>query len=79
MKYQKNSPDDMETITMWADLSSNVVDARFKRPRGTTSETVIISMDDTAKIRKDAEKAIEDDENRKEKSRFRVVYLGTNA
>ena len=72
-KEQKNSPDDMETITMWADLSSNVVDARLKRPRGTTSETVIISMDDAAKIRKDAENAIEEDENRKAKSRFRVI------
>lgn len=72
-KEQKNSPVDMETITMWADLSSNVVDARLKRPRGTTSETVIISMDDAAKIRKDAEIAIEEDENRKAKSRLRVI------
>ena len=78
-KEQKNSPDDMETITMWADLSSNVVDARLKRPRGTTSETVIISMDDAAKIRKDAENAIEEDENRKEKTRFRTTYHGSGA
>ena len=60
-KEQKNSPDDMDTITMWADLSSNVLDARQRRPLSTTSETVIISSDSVAKIRKDAEKAIRAD------------------
>ena len=73
-KEQKNSPDDMETITMWAELSSsNVSDARTEaRPLNSTSQpaneskktnarTVIISSDDAAKIRKDAETAIEND------------------
>lgn len=60
-KEQKNSPNDMDTITMWADLSSNVLDARFNRPLSTTSETVVISRDNATKIRKDAELAIEKD------------------
>ena len=60
-KEQKNSPDDMDTITMWADLSSNVLDARQRRPLSTTSETVVISSDNIAKIRKDAEEAIKKD------------------
>lgn len=60
-KEYKNSPDDMETINIWADLSSNVLDARQRRPLSTTSETVIISSDSVAKIRKDAEEAIRAD------------------
>lgn len=65
----------METITMWAELSlSNVSDARTTvRPLNSTSQpanaigmtnarTVIISCDDAAKIRKDAEMAIVQDE-----------------
>lgn len=60
-KEQKNSPDDMETITMWAEISANVPNARNVRPSSTTSETVTISPDDVAKIRKDAENAIRQD------------------
>lgn len=70
-KEQKNSPDDMETITMWAELSANVPNARNMRPSNSTSKpanvdetdarTVIISPDDVAKIRKDAENAILND------------------
>lgn len=59
----------METITMWAELSANVPNARNMRPSNSTSKpatvanntgagTVIISPDDVAKIRKDAENAI---------------------
>ena len=78
-KEQKNSPDDMDTITMWATLSSRVIDARSnERPLSSTSQpadvakravapektnarTVITSFD-AAKIRKDAETAIKNDE-----------------
>ena len=87
-KEQKNSPDDMETITMWAELSSsNVSDARTEaRPLNSTSQpaneskktnarTVIISSDDSAKIRKDAEDAIRGDE----KVREHRVYHGSGA
>ena len=48
----------MEAITMWAELSANVPNARNMRPSSTTSKTVTISPDDVAKIRKDAENAI---------------------
>ena len=87
-KEQKNSPDDMETITMWAELSSsNVSDARTKiRPLSSTSQpaneyrktnarTVIISSDDAAKIRKDAEDAIKADV----KLREHRVFHGSGA
>ena len=87
-KEQKNSPDDMETITMWAELSSsNVSDARTKiRPLSSTSQpaneyrktnarTVIISSDDAAKIRKDAEDAIKADA----KLREHRVFHGSGA
>ena len=48
----------METITMWAELSANVPNARNMRPSSTTSKTVTISPDDVAKIRKDAKNTI---------------------
>ena len=73
-KEQKNSPDDLETITMWAEKSSRVADARSrKRPLQSTSEpttvadgtnvVTVISDSDIAKIRKDAEKAIGNADN----------------
>ena len=87
-KEYKDSPDDMETINMWAELSSsNVSDARTKaRPLNSTSQpaneyrktnagTVIISSDDAAKIRKDAEDAILADG----KVREHRVYHGSGA
>lgn len=46
---------------MWAEISANVPNARNVRPSSTTSETVTISPDDVAKIRKDAENAIRQD------------------
>lgn len=56
-KEQKNSPYDMETITMWADLSSRGADARSsKRPLHTTSESVISSID-AAKVAKNSERS----------------------
>lgn len=77
----------METITMWAELSSsNVSDARTTvRPLNSTSQpanaigmtnarTVIISCDDAAKIRKDAEMAIVQDEKNRE---YRVYHGGS--
>ena len=59
----------MDTITMWAEKSSNVSDARLNRPLNSTSKpapisrsidarTVTISSDDIAKIHQDAENAI---------------------
>ena len=60
-KEQKSSPNDMDTITMWAEMSSRGADARSgERPLHTTSETVIPSFD-AAKIRKDAETAIDNE------------------
>ena len=84
-KEQKNSPDDMATISMWAELSANVPNARNMRPSNSTSKpatvanntgagTVIISPDDVAKIRKDAENAILFD-TKVEK----MVYGGANS
>ena len=77
-KEQKSSPDDMDTITMWATLSSEGADARSnKRPLQSTSQPAqvalkptsqeapartVISGIDAAKIRKDAETAIKNDE-----------------
>ncbi|WP_270569489.1 PBECR2 nuclease fold domain-containing protein, partial [Coprobacter secundus] len=58
-KEQKDSPDDMDTITMWAELSSsNVTDARNNTSPMYHAQNVIISSDDITKIQKDAEAAI---------------------
>ena len=53
-KEQKNSPDDMETITMWANKSSGVADARNASPAIDALD--VISDNDVAKIKKDAER-----------------------
>ena len=85
-KEYKNSPQDMETITMWAETSSNVSDARTEvRPLNSTSKpaktsiadarTVTISSDDVAKIRKDGELAM----TKAHKNRYQVVYHGSGA
>ena len=76
-EYEK-SPNDMETINIWAEKSSRVADARSnERPlRSTSSPTnvahgteaaranavTVITRTDAAKIRRDAEIAIENDE-----------------
>lgn len=57
-KEQKNSPTDMDTITMWADLSGSVMHGQS--PASTIVRDVIATMDD-AKIRKDAENTIRQD------------------
>lgn len=62
LKIQKeNSPIAMETITMWAESSSNVMDVHQGCPPCITSKTVVIGSNDIAKIIKDAEKAIRED------------------
>lgn len=77
-KEQKSSPDDMDTITMWAAKSSGGADARSKeRPLQSTSQPAnvaheanvaradartVISDIDAAKIKKDSERAIRNDE-----------------
>ena len=90
-KEQKSSPDDMDTITMWATLSSEGTDARSnKRPLSSTSQPAqgalrpvsqetpartVISGIDAAKIRKDAENAIKNDKKIKQHK----VYHGSGA
>lgn len=61
MKENKNNPLVMETVTMWAELESNVSDARNLRPLNSTSETVTIGSYDIAKIIKDTENEIRED------------------
>lgn len=75
-KEQKNSPHDMESITMWAEKSpSNVADARINSSPTIDARNVIISTEDAAKIRKDAEEAIVNDV----KVREQRVYHGSGA
>lgn len=75
-KEQKNSPDDMETITMWAEMSSSdVADARNNTSPAIDVRNVIISTEDAAKIRRDAEIAIAKDQ----KLREHRVYHGSGA
>lgn len=57
---KKNSPQDMDTITMWADVSDRVNNASRRNPAVHVQN--VISTMDAAKIRKDAELAIEKDE-----------------
>jgi len=60
-KEYKNSPNDMETINIWAELSpSEAINARRSAP-GTNVRNAILSTEDAAKIRKDAEIAIENE------------------
>ena len=72
-KEQKNSPDGMETITMWAEKSSsNGADALSNKGKSPAidARNVIISTEDAAKIRKDAEIAIKNDEKLREQRVF---------
>lgn len=59
-KENKNSPDDMGTITIWAELSPSGANNLSKTPPNKNVRNVITSTD-IAKIRKDAELAIEND------------------
>ena len=60
-KEYKNSPDDMETITMWAEKSSKATNAQQNAAPDTHVQNAILSTD-VAKIQKDAETAILNDE-----------------
>gem|GEM_PF-4651041 len=73
-KEYKNSPDDMETITMWAEKSSEATNARQRTVPDTHVQNAILSTD-TAKIRKDAEDAIKADA----KLREHRVFHGSGA
>lgn len=73
-KEYKNSPYDMETITMWAELSSGATNARQNAVPDTHVLNAIPDTD-SAKIRKDAEDAIRGDE----KVREHRVYHGSGA
>ena len=75
-KEQIESPHGLESITMWAEQSSsNVADARHKTSPAIDVRSVIISTEDAAKIRKDAENAIAKDQNIREQR----VYHGSGA
>ena len=60
-KEQKNSPDDMDTIPMWAEKSIGGADARSNTSPVIDVQNVISDID-AAKIRKDSETAIGNDE-----------------
>jgi len=60
-KEYKNSPNDMETITMWAEKSSAATNARSEKNAPDTLVRNAIRSIDAAKIRKDAETAIAND------------------
>ena len=66
---------DMENITMWAQKKSATNVTVAQRASHSTSETIVISETDAAKIRKDAEDAI----RKEEKIREHRVYHGTKA
>lgn len=75
-KEYKNSPDDMETITMWAEMSSEAINARHKTAVPDTHVQNAILSTDVAKIQKDARIAIESDRN----PQFSIrTYHGTGA
>ena len=60
-RLKQNSPNDMETINIWAELSpSEAINARRSAP-GTNVRNAILSTEDAAKIRKDTETAIENE------------------
>lgn len=64
-KEYKNSPDDMETITMWAEMSDKATNARQNTAPDTHVQNAILDID-AAKIRKDAENARRNDEKLRE-------------
>ncbi len=73
-KEYKNSPDDMETITMWAELSDKATNAQRNAAPDTHVQNAILDID-AAKIRRDAEEAIAKDN----KIRLQKVYHGGGA
>lgn len=70
-KEYKNSPDDMETITMWAEMSDKATNARRDAAPDTHVQNAILDIDAT-KILKDAEDAIKNEQ----KLRQHRVYHG---
>lgn len=58
--------ENMENITMWAEKKSATNVTVAQRASHSTSETIVISEADAAKIRKDAENAIRNDEKLRE-------------
>ena len=62
-KKQKNSPNNMETITMWAEMSDRVADARRITSPAIDARNVISTMDAT-KIRKNEETVIKNDKKK---------------
>lgn len=68
-KEYKNSPDDMETITMWAEMSSEAINAQRRAVPDTHVQNAILSTDAT-KIRKDAENAIRNEAKLRDHVRF---------
>ena len=73
-KEYKNSPDDMETITMWAEMSDKATNAQHIAAPDTHVRNAILDID-AAKIRKDAEDAIVNDV----KVRENRVYHGSGS
>ena len=73
-KEYKNSPDDMETITMWAEMSDKATNAQHIAAPDTHVRNAILDID-AAKIRKDAEDAIVSDV----KIRENRVFHGSGA
>ena len=69
-KEYKNNPNDMETINIWAELSPSAATNARKNAPDTHVRNAILSTEDAAKIRKDAETAIENDEKITDKVRF---------
>ena len=65
----------METINMWAEMSSSATDAQQEVAPDINALNAIQSTD-IAKIRKDAEDAIQNDQNNPE---FQIVYHGSGA
>ena len=59
-KEYKNSPNDMEAITIWAEMSDKATNARQNDVPDTHVQNAILDID-AAKIRKDAENAIKKD------------------
>ena len=74
-KEYKNSPDDMETITMWAEMSSSEATNARRNAPDTHVRNAILSTEDAAKIRQDAKNAIAKDE----KIQAHRVFHGSGA
>lgn len=68
-KEYKNSPNDMETITMWAEMSDKATNAQLNAAPDTHVRNAILDID-AAKIRKDAEIAIANDKKKSRATRL---------